>query len=110
MSMFLQSLGNWVTKAVTKPFSVPVGDEKTWPNIATKKFDVNAKAHYALLQALNEDDIARVIHYKSIYEICHTYWSRTRELHKSRELRLISCVSNMKISPCMIMTPLMTWL
>ena len=35
-----------------KPFSAPDGDEDTWSEIATKKFDVNARAHYALLQAL----------------------------------------------------------
>jgi len=29
MIVFLQSLGRWVAKAVTKPFSVPVGDEDT---------------------------------------------------------------------------------
>ena len=54
---------------MTKPFSVPTGDEDIWSDIATKKFDANAKAHYALLQALNDDDIARVIHCKFTYEI-----------------------------------------
>ena len=54
---------------VTKPFSVPISDEDTWSDIATKEFDANAKAHYALHQALNDDDIARVIHCKSTYEI-----------------------------------------
>ena len=53
MTVFLQSLGSQVAKAVTKPFSVPIGDEDTWSDIATKEFDVNAKAHYALLQDLN---------------------------------------------------------
>ena len=53
---------------MTKPFSVPLGDEDTWSDIATKEFDANARAHYALLQALNDDDIARVIHCKSAYE------------------------------------------
>ena len=52
-----------------KPFNVLVGDEDTWFDIATKKFDANAKAYYALLQALNDDTIARVIHCKSAYEI-----------------------------------------
>ena len=54
---------------VIKPSSVPVGDKDTWSDIATKKFDANAKAHYVLLQALNDDDIARIIHCKSAYEI-----------------------------------------
>jgi len=69
MTIFLQSFGSRVAKAVTKPFSVPDGDEDTWSNIATKEFDVNAKSQYALLQALNDDDIARVIHCKSAIEI-----------------------------------------
>jgi len=46
MTVFLQSLGSRVAKVVTKPFSVPSGDEDTWSDIATKEFDVNAKAHY----------------------------------------------------------------
>jgi len=69
MTVFLQSLGSLVANAVTKPFSVPVGDEDTWSNITTKEFDANAKAHYALIQALNDDDIVRVIHCKLAYEI-----------------------------------------
>jgi len=69
MTLFLQSLRSRVAKAVTKPISVPAGEEDTWSDIATKEFDANAKAHYALLQALNDDDIARVIHCKSAYEI-----------------------------------------
>jgi len=69
MTVFLQSLGSRVAKAVTKPFSVPSGDEDTWFNIATKEFDANAKAHYVLLQALNDDDIAMVIYCKSSNEM-----------------------------------------
>ena len=49
MTVVLQSLGSRVVKTVTKPFSVPAGDEDTWSDIASKKFDANAKAHYALL-------------------------------------------------------------
>ena len=69
MTIFLQSLGSRVAKAVTKPFSVPDGDEDTLSEIATKKFDANAKTHYALLQALNGHDIVWVIHCKSTHEI-----------------------------------------
>jgi len=69
MIVFLQSLGTQVAKAVIRPFSVPICDEDTWSGIATKEFDANAKAHYALLQALNDDDIARVVYCKSAYEI-----------------------------------------
>jgi len=81
---------------VTKPSSVPNSDEDTWSEITTKKFNANAKVGYALLQSLNDDDIARVIYCKSAHEI----WSHlviTHEgHHKSRELRLISCIPNMK--------------
>ena len=31
--------------ALTKPFSVPDGDEDTWSEIATMKFNANSKAH-----------------------------------------------------------------
>ena len=71
MTVFLQSLGRRVAEAVTKPFSIPIGDEDTWSDIATKEFDANAKAHYALPQALNDDDIARVINYKSAMRFGH---------------------------------------
>ena len=69
MIVFLQSLGSRVAKAVTKPFSAPLDDEDTWSDITTKEFDANTRAHYTLLQALNDDDIGRVIHCKSAYEI-----------------------------------------
>jgi len=52
MAVFLQSLESRVAKAVTKPFSIPISDENTWSDIATEKFDANAKAHHTLLQAL----------------------------------------------------------
>ena len=60
ITVFLQSLGSRVAKAVTKPFSVPDGNEDTCFEISTKEFDVNAKVHYVLLQALNDDNIVRV--------------------------------------------------
>ena len=50
-------------------FVVPNGDEDIWTDITVKEFKVNAKAHYALLQALNNDDISRVTNSKSAYEI-----------------------------------------
>jgi len=73
MTVFLQSLRSRVAKAVTKPFSVPTGDKNTWSDITA-----NAKAHYALLQALNDDDITRFIHCKSAYEI----WSHLMVTHE----------------------------
>ena len=110
MTMFLQSVGSRVEKAVTKPFSIPVGDEDTWSDIATKEFDANAKARYALLQALNDDDIARVIQCKSAYEI----WSHLVITHEGisqvKRAKIDSCVPNMKTSLCMKMSPLIKWL
>ena len=44
-------------------------DEDTWPDITMKEFETNAKSHYALLQALNDDDISRVINCKLANEI-----------------------------------------
>ena len=78
MTIFLQSLGSWVAKAVTKPFSAPNSDEDTWSEIVAKEFNANARAHDALLQALNDNDIARVIHCKSTYEI----WSHMIVIHE----------------------------
>ena len=78
MTVFLQSLGSQVAKAMTKPFNVPDGDADTWSEITTKEFDANAKAHYVLLQALNDDDIAKVIHCKSAHEI----WSHLVVTHE----------------------------
>ena len=49
MTVFLQSFGSRVAKAVTKPFSASLGDEDTWSDIATKEFDANTRAHYVLL-------------------------------------------------------------
>ena len=54
---------------MTKPFSVPIGDEDTWYDIATKEFDANGKAYNTLLQVLNDNDIVRVNHCKFAYEI-----------------------------------------
>ena len=78
MTVFLQSLESRVAKAVTKPFSAPIGNESTWTEIETKEFDANARAHYALLQALNDDDISRVIHCKFAHEI----WTHLLVTHK----------------------------
>ena len=72
MTVFLQSLGSRVTKAVTKPFSVPIGDEDTWSDLISKEVDANSKAQNALLLALNEDDLTQVIHCKSAMRFGNT--------------------------------------
>ena len=61
-----------------KPFSIPDGDDYTWSDIATKEFDANSKTRYVLFQALNDDDIVRVIHCKFAYEI----WSHLMVTHE----------------------------
>ena len=100
MTVFLQSLGSEVAKAVTKPYSAPTDDDDTWSNIAAKEYkeyEANSKAQNALFLALNEDDTTRVIHCKSAYEIWEHLLVTMREHHKSRELKLISYVLNMKV-------------
>jgi len=69
MIVFLQSLESHVAKAITKLFVIPSDDENTWSDITVKEFEVKAKAHYALFQALNDDDVSRVINCKSAFEI-----------------------------------------
>ena len=39
------------------------------PEIETKKFDANSKAHYALMQPLNDDDLTCIINCTSAYEV-----------------------------------------
>jgi len=85
MTVFLQSLKSRVAKALTKPFSVTNGIDDTWSDITTKEFDVNAKAHYTLFQALNDDDISRVIYYKSHSHlvVTHKITSQSQESQNS---------------------------
>jgi len=99
----LQSLGCWVAKAVTKPYSAPTGEEDTWSDLASKEYEANSKAQNALVLALNEGSFI----VNSPMRFGNTYWSLMRELHKSRELKLISCVPNMKTLKCMKMSLLM---
>ena len=72
MIIFLQSLGSRVVKALTKLFICSEDNEETWSKITVKEIDANAKAHYALLQALKDDDISRAIHCTCAYDIWHT--------------------------------------
>ena len=43
--------------------------ESTWSEATAKDYEANARAQYALTQALNEDDLSRVINCKSAYEV-----------------------------------------
>jgi len=58
-----------IAKAITKPFVIPEGDEDTWSDITVKEFEANVKAHYSLLQTLNDNDISRAINFNSAYDI-----------------------------------------
>ena len=61
MNLFFKSLGVRVAKAISKEFVEPHGDKDTWSEVTAKDYEANAKAQYALTQALNEDDLSRVI-------------------------------------------------
>jgi len=69
MNLSLKSLGVRVTKVITKEFVEPYSDEDTWSEATAKDYEANAKAHYALTQALNDDDLFCVINCKSAYEV-----------------------------------------
>jgi len=68
MNLFLKSLGVRVTKAITKEFVEPHGNKDTWSEATAKSCEANTKAQYELTQALNDDDLSRVINCKSAYE------------------------------------------
>ena len=46
-----------VAKVITKKFIEPHGDEDTGFEATAKDYEANAKAQYALTQALNDDDL-----------------------------------------------------
>ena len=69
MTIFLKSLGYRVAKAVTKEFVEPHSDEDTWSDATAKDYEANVKAQYALTQALNDDDLSRVINCKFAFEV-----------------------------------------
>jgi len=78
MALFLKSLRSKVAKAVTKGFKEPQGDEDTWSEIENKEFDAKSKAHYALMQALNDDHLSHVINCISAYE----FWQFLITIHE----------------------------
>ena len=65
MSVFLKSLGRDIHLAIENEFK----DPKEFDEAALKAYEANAKATYALMQALNDDDLSRIIYCKSAYEI-----------------------------------------
>ena len=69
MNLFLKSLGIKVAKANTKEFVKPHGDEDTWSEVTANDYEANAKVQYALTEALIDDDLSRIINYKSTYKV-----------------------------------------
>jgi len=69
MNLFLKSLGVRVAKAITKEFVKPHSDEDTWSEATAKDYEANAKAQYALTQAINDDDLSRIINCKYAYDV-----------------------------------------
>jgi len=92
---------------MTKPYSAPTSDDDTWSDITTKEYEANSKAQNILFLALNEDDTTRIIHCKSAYEIWQHLLVTYEGTSQVNELKLISCVLNMKTSKCMKMNLLM---
>jgi len=68
MSVFLKSLGRDIFLAIGNEFKEP----KVWDDSFTIAFEANAKATYALMQALNDDDLGRIINCVSAFEIWKT--------------------------------------
>ena len=81
MTIFLQSLGSLVAKSLTKPYVVPNSDESTWTDFTFREYEANSKAQNSLLTALNEDDLTRVIHCHSAYEI-YEIWQHLLVTHE----------------------------
>ena len=69
MTVFLNFLGSHLGKAISKLFFCPDGDEDSCSEITVKEYDANSKAHYALLQVLNDDNISWVIHCSCAHDI-----------------------------------------
>jgi len=68
MSVFLKSMGRDVFLAIGTNFIEP----EVWADTYTKTYEANAKATYALMQALNDDDLGRIINCASAYDIWNT--------------------------------------
>ena len=49
------------------------GDEDSWSEITVKEYNVNFKAHYALLQGLNDDDFSKII-IAHVHMIFSKFW------------------------------------
>ena len=89
-----------------KAFVHPDGDEDTWFKIMVKEFEVNTKSHFALLQALNDDDISRVINCTSSCDIWQCLIITHEGTTQVRKQKLICSIHNMIVFICLIVNPL----
>ena len=69
MNLLLKSIRIRVAKGITKEFIEPHGDEDTWSEATAKNYEANSKTQYALIQALNDDNLSHIINCKSAYEV-----------------------------------------
>ena len=92
MNLFLKSLGVRVAKAITKEFVEPHSDKDTWFEATAKDYEANTKAQYTLTQALNDDDLSRVINCKSAYDVWNDLIITHKGRLKSRDLKLTCSV------------------
>jgi len=86
MTIFLNFLGSKVAKTKAKSFVCPNNDEDSWSEVTAKEYDANSKAHYALLQALNYDEVSRVINCTcaySIWQLLITTYEGTSQVKKT---------------------------
>ena len=101
MNFFLKSLGVRVAKAITKGFIEPHGDQDKWSEATAKDYEVNAKAQYALTQVLNDDDLSRVINYKSAYEVWNDLIITHEGTSQVKRSKLTYFILNMRIFTCL---------
>ena len=98
---------SWVvdSQSYRQTFVCPKGDKDSCYEITLKEYIANSKAHYSLLQALNDDDVSRVINYTCTYDIwqdlitTHEGTSQVKkakiDLHNSHMIAVICLIINL---------------
>lgn len=84
MGIFLKSLGRDVHLAISNEFKEPI----PWDDKFAKAYEVNAKATYALMQILNDDDLSRIINCVSAMRFGMLFSPLIRGHPKSRGMKL----------------------
>jgi len=69
-----------------------------WSENVSKAFEVNTKATYALMQALNNDDLSRVIRCEFGFKIWNNWLPHLKEPLKLRDLEINLLTSQYEIS------------